>query len=132
QTISKMLEPRRIGSIHCWKISPLGLAWMYLALAVVSEVCGLTLMKLSVSTGRVEGFVAFYLLVALSYVFLAKAVQSISMGMAYAVWEGSGVALITVVSAFMFHQFLSIAEWVGLLMAVAGVWMIHAGEVHDG
>ncbi|MEQ1830340.1 MAG: hypothetical protein ABL921_30565, partial [Pirellula sp.] len=59
QTISKMLEPRRIGSIHCWKISPLGLAWMYLALAVVSEVCGLTLMKLSVSTGRVEGFVAF-------------------------------------------------------------------------
>ncbi len=125
-------EKQRFDCTSVPKITPVGTAWIYLAMAVASEVCGLVIMKISVSMGRVEGLVVLYFLVALSYVFLAKAVKSISVGVAYAVWEGSGVALITLVSAIAFQQLLTLREIVGLSMAVAGIWMIQAGEVHHG
>ncbi len=126
------VEKRCFDRRNFLKVTPVGIAWIYLAMAVASEVIGLALMKISVSMGRVEGLVVLYFLVAISYVFLAKAVKSISIGVAYAVWEGSGVALITLVSAFAFQQLLTVRETIGLAMAVAGIWMIQAGEVHNG
>lgn len=114
-----------------WKIPQKTIAWFYLAMAIASEVCGLAVMKICVSMGHIEGMAVLYLLVALSYVFLAKAVKSISIGVAYAIWEGSGIALITLVSALAFQQFLTWREMLGLSMVVVGIWMIHAGESHD-
>jgi spermidine export protein MdtJ len=121
-------KPIPSGSPFDDKTPHCGVAWMFLAAAIVSEVGGLTLMKISVLAGRAEGFIALYVLIALSYVFLAKAVKSISIGVAYAIWEGSGVALISIISAFLFRQPLSVLELVGLTMAVIGIWMIQAGE----
>jgi spermidine export protein MdtJ len=72
-----------------------------------------------------------YASIALSYVFLAKAVKTISVGVAYAIWEGSGIALITLVSVFVFNHVLSNQEMIGLLMAVGGIVLVNAGEVHD-
>ena len=114
-----------------WSSLQVRIAWLYLALAVASEVCGLAVMKICVSMGHIEGLAILYVLVALSYVFLAKAVRSISIGVAYAIWEGSGIALITLVSALVFQQFLTLREMLGLSMVVVGIWMIHAGESHD-
>jgi spermidine export protein MdtJ len=125
------LEERPSKSLGAWRVSQAYIAWLFLALAVTSEVCGLAVMKLSVSMGHVEGMAVLYLLVALSYVFLAKAVKSISIGVAYAIWEGSGIALITIVSAFAFQQYLTLRETLGLSMVVVGIWMIHAGKSND-
>jgi spermidine export protein MdtJ len=108
--------------------SHFGWAWFFLAMAIATEVCGLIVMKLSTSIGRIEGLAVLYVMVALSYVFLAKAVRSIPIGVAYAIWEGSGIALITVVSAILFQQHLTTKELLGLSMAIVGIWMIHAGE----
>jgi spermidine export protein MdtJ len=69
-------------------------------------------------------------MVALSYFFLAKAVKRISVAVAYAIWEGSGIALITLITACVFGHVLSAREWVGLAMALAGILMVNAGEVH--
>jgi spermidine export protein MdtJ len=109
--------------------SPLPIAWVYLSLAIATEVLGLTAMKICVSMGRIEGLVLLYMLITLSYFFLAKAVKSISVGVAYAIWEGSGIALVTLVSAILFQQILTLQSIVGLLMVVVGNVMIHAGEV---
>ncbi len=69
-----------------------------------------------------------YVSIALSYVFLAKAVKTISVGVAYAIWEGSGVAIITLVSVFVFGHVLTGREMLGLSMAVAGILLVNAGE----
>ena len=112
------------------RYGPPGFAWLYLILAIASEVIGLTVMKATVSRGYVAGYVVLYLLIALSYFFLSKAVKTISIGVAYAIWEGSGIALITLVSAFVFQYVITIREWFGLAMAVTGILMVNAGEVH--
>lgn len=106
-------------------------AWIFLALAVATEVVGLTVMKAASSGGGMWGYAAMYAAVALSYFFLAKAVKQISVGVAYAIWEGSGIALITVVSVFVFDHLLTWREALGIGMAVVGIVLVNAGEVHE-
>lgn len=107
------------------------LAWIFLVLAIATEVVGLTVMKAASSGGGVWGYAVMYVSIALSYVFLAKAVKKISVGVAYAIWEGSGIALITLVSVFVFNHVLNYQEMIGLMMAVGGIILVNAGEVHE-
>ncbi|TCQ09652.1 spermidine export protein MdtJ [Rhizobium sp. PP-F2F-G36] len=106
------------------------LAWLYLALAIVIEVIGLTVMKAASVSGGMSGYIVMYVAIALSYVCLAKAVRTLPVGVAYAIWEGSGIALITLVSMFFFHHDLSLREFIGLAMAVLGIILVNAGEDH--
>ncbi|APG84516.1 SMR family transporter [Sinorhizobium americanum] len=107
------------------------LAWLFLVLAIATEVVGLTVMKAASTSGAYSGHAVMYASIALSYVFLAKAVKTIPVGVAYAIWEGSGVALITVVSVFIFGHVLSGREVVGLTMAVIGILLVNAGKARD-
>jgi len=107
------------------------LAWFFLALAIATEVVGLTVMKAASSNGSYLGHIVMYVSIALSYVFLAKAVKTISVGVAYAIWEGSGVAIITLVSVFVFGHVLTGREMLGLSMAIVGILLVNAGERHD-
>lgn len=107
------------------------LAWAFLALAIATEVIGLTVMKAASSGGGVWGYAVMYVSIALSYVFLAMAVKKISVGVAYAIWEGSGIALITLVSVFVFNHVLTGREMLGLVMAVVGIILVNAGEIHE-
>ncbi|KQS63181.1 multidrug transporter [Rhizobium sp. Leaf371] len=106
------------------------LAWLYLALAILIEVVGLTVMKAASVNGGMAGYIVMYVAIALSYVCLAKAVRTLPVGVAYAIWEGSGIALITLVSVFFFHHDLSLRELIGLGMAVLGIILVNAGEDH--
>ena len=129
QRISTLKKPLAFPeSLKRPLISP---AWLFLAMAIVSEVIGLTVMKASASRGQVQGYVVLYLLIALSYYFLSKAVKTIAIGVAYAIWEGSGIALITLVSAIVFQHGLTLREWTGLAMAIIGILMVNAGELHS-
>ena len=106
-------------------------AWMFLASAIASEVIGLTVLRATITSGYLVGHIVLYASIALSYFFLSKAVKTISVGAAYAIWEGSGIALITLVSAAIFHHILTVREMAGIAMSLAGVLMVNAGEVHE-
>jgi spermidine export protein MdtJ len=107
------------------------LSWLFLVAAILTEVAGLTAMKTMSAGGGYTGYIIMYGAIALSYFFLAKAVEKISVGVAYAVWEGSGVALITLVSVAIFGHHLTGREMIGLALAVAGIICVNAGETHD-
>ncbi|MCA1493922.1 QacE family quaternary ammonium compound efflux SMR transporter [Ensifer sp. NBAIM29] len=104
-------------------------AWFFLILAIGTEIAGLTAMK--AAGGAYVGHAVMYGSIALSYVFLAMAVKTIPVGVAYAIWEGSGVALITLVSIMVFDHVLTGREMLGLSMAVAGILLVNAGKVQD-
>lgn len=106
------------------------LSWLFLIAAILTEVAGLTAMKAMTAGGGYAGYLIMYAAIALSYYFLAKAVEEISVGVAYAVWEGSGVALITLVSVLIFGHHLTAREMLGIGLAVAGIICVNAGEVH--
>ncbi|GAK20763.1 spermidine export protein MdtJ [Vibrio sp. JCM 19052] len=71
-----------------------------------------------------------YILISLSYYFLSLAAKKISIGVAYACWEGLGIALITIVSMFYFDSQLNAQELFGLALVVVGVVLVTLGEEH--
>ena len=106
------------------------LAWTFLLLAILTEVSGVSTMNLLSQEGGPLGYLVMYACIALSYVFLGFAVKRIAVGVAFAMWEGVGIALITALSLLVFDSVLSTQELVGLGLVMVGIVMINAGEVH--
>lgn len=104
------------------------LAWTFLMLAIVTEVSGVSVMNWLSQEGGPTGYLVMYACIALSYVFLGFAVKRIAVGVAFAMWEGVGIVLITAISLLVFDSALSTQELVGLGLAVVGIAMINAGE----
>lgn len=101
--------------------------WILLALAIVAEITGTLSMKwASVSEGH-AGFILMLAMIALSYIFLSFAVKKIALGVAYALWEGIGILLITLFSVLIFDESLSAMKIVGLSTLVVGIILIKSG-----
>jgi spermidine export protein MdtJ len=111
--------------------SPLLLARLFLTGAILTEVAGTSTMALipESETGWLH-HLPMWLLIALSYLLLAKAAKTISIGIAFALWEGLGIALITAVSVLFLGYELSVQEWIGLALAIVGIVMVTLGETH--
>ena len=56
-----------------------------------------------------------------AFYFLSLTLDSIPIGMAYAIWSGVGIAAITVVSVVFFEQKLDFAAVIGMGLIIAGV-----------
>ncbi len=87
-------------------------------------------MNIAGQNGSWVSYLLMYVLISISYYFLALAAKKISIGVAYACWEGLGIALITLVSIFYFGSELSVQELIGLALVVGGVVMVTLGEEH--
>ncbi|WP_337222590.1 SMR family transporter [Vibrio alginolyticus] len=105
-------------------------ARLFLLLAIVAEVAGTSTMSLIGQGQGWWGYIVMYVLIAISYYFLAFAAKKISIGVAYAVWEGLGISLITVVSIIAFDAHLNHQELFGLMLAVVGIVCVTLGESH--
>lgn len=101
--------------------------WILLALAIVAEITGTLSMKwASVSDGS-TGFILMLVMITLSYIFLSFAVKKIALGVAYALWEGVGILLITLFSVMLFDETLTTMKIAGLTTTVAGIVLIKSG-----
>lgn len=95
--------------------------WIFLAIAIVSEVAATSALKSS------EGFTRLLpsLLVVAGYgaafYFLSLTLRSIPVGVAYAVWSGVGIALISVVAWIFLDQKLDAPAILGIVLISAGV-----------
>ena len=98
--------------------------WILLALAIIAEITGTLSMKWASVSG---GFILMLAMIALSYIFLAFAVKKIALGVAYALWEGIGILLITLFSVLLFDESLSLLKIAGLTTLVIGIVLIKSG-----
>lgn len=97
------------------------LNWSILAGAIIAEVIGTTCLKMSTGLARpwpIAGVIVFY---GASFVGLALALRSIDMSVAYAIWSGLGVALITVVGVAAFHEAFTAWRAVCIVFILLGV-----------
>lgn len=101
--------------------------WTLLALAIITEITGTLSMKwASVSDGN-AGYILMLAMISLSYIFLSFAVKKIALGVAYALWEGIGILLITLFSVILFDESLTLMKGMGLAVLVAGIVLIKSG-----
>ncbi|MFS2123392.1 SMR family transporter [Pseudomonas sp. Pseusp97] len=102
-------------------------SWIYLFAAIGFEVVGTTSMKFTHTLFPVAGLLLMYLMIGLSYYFLSLAIKRVPVGVAYALWEGIGIVLITLVSAFFLGEHLSLDKALGLAVMIAGILLVKSG-----
>jgi quaternary ammonium compound-resistance protein SugE len=80
------------------------MAWFYLILGGLFEVGFTTCLKLSNNFSNIKWSILFFVCITLSFLLLNKAVQTLPMGTAYAVWTGIGAAGSVLVGILFFKE----------------------------
>lgn len=118
-------------SCHCVSLNK---HWVYLIIAILLEVIGTSIMKLSqLGTWIFEpniGYLLMLICIGLSYYMLALAATGLPIGVAYAFWEGLGLILITLVSIFIIGEKMTIIRLLSLFAILSGAILIHHGTLN--
>lgn len=103
----------------------MALSHVYLALAIVSEVIATSLLKQSDTFSRLWPSIFTVVFYAVSFTFLSLTLRTMPTGIAYAIWSGVGIVLISVVSWLWFGQHLDGPALLGMGLIIAGVLVIN-------
>ena len=98
------------------------MTWLSLGLAIVAEVIATSLLKSSEGFTRLWPSLAVIVGYGAAFFFLSLTLRAIPVGVAYAIWSGVGVVLVTLIAWLAFGQKL---DW----PALAGIALIACGVV---
>lgn len=99
--------------------------WIYLAIAIASEVVGTSFLRASEGFTKLAPSLMVVVGYGLAFFFLSLTLKEIPVGIAYAVWSGVGVTLIAAIGWIFFGQKLDAAAIVGIGLIVAGVIVLN-------
>lgn len=99
--------------------------WLYLGIAIVTEVIGTSALKSAEGFTRLLPSVVVIVSYAISFYLLSLTLKSIPVGIVYAVWSGVGIVLLALIGAFFFKQTLDAPAIIGIGMILAGVVVIN-------
>ena len=99
--------------------------WAILATAIVSEVVATSALKSAEGFTRLVPSVIVIVGYLSAFYFLSLTLRVIPLGIAYAVWAGVGVALVTLIGWVFYHQILDVAALIGISLIVSGVIVLN-------
>jgi small multidrug resistance pump len=99
--------------------------WVFLSVAIVSEVIATSALKASEGFSRLWPSVIVLAGYATAFYSLSLTLETIPVGVVYAIWSGAGIALIALIAWIFLGQPLDIPAMVGLLLIVAGVVVLN-------
>ena len=97
----------------------------YLAIAIVAEVIGTTALKAADGFRVIGPSVVVVAAYGVSFYFLSLALRTIPIGLAYAIWSGVGIVLISLAGWVVYRQSLDAPAVVGMGLIVSGVVVIN-------
>ncbi len=95
--------------------------WTYLVLAGLLEIGFTTSLKLSGGFKNIAWSIAFLAFGAASFGLLSKAMQTIPLGTAYAIWTGMGAAGTVVVGIVFFKEPVTFGRLFFVLLLIGSV-----------
>ncbi|MGO8955606.1 MAG: DMT family transporter [Rhodomicrobium sp.] len=99
--------------------------WMYLFIAVSGEVVATSALKASEGLTKLTPAVFVVAGYGVAFYFLSLTLNSIPVGVAYAVWSGIGIILISLIGWRLYGQSLDLPAIIGIALIVAGVGVIN-------
>ena len=99
--------------------------YLYLAVAIVSEVVATSALKASEGFARVAPSVITCVGYAISFWFMSQAMKTIPVGIAYGIWSGVGIILITAIAWVLYRQTLDLPAMIGMGLILVGVVVIN-------
>lgn len=97
------------------------MGYIYLAIAILSEVIGTSALK--ASEGFIKPIPSLIVVIGFGVAFycLSLVLKTIPIGVAYAIWSGMGIVLISIVGLVLFGQKLDLPAIIGIVLIISGV-----------
>jgi small multidrug resistance pump len=104
--------------------------WILLSLAIGSEVIGTSCLKLSEGFSRPIPTLVVLAAYSSSMLLLSRVVQTIPLGITYALWSGIGIIAIVLVGLLAYKQVPSPGQLLGITTITAGVIIVNLTGKH--
>ncbi|KQS04998.1 hypothetical protein ASG11_12680 [Sphingomonas sp. Leaf357] len=104
--------------------------WIWLSVAILSEVIATSFLKSAEGFTRPWPLLIVVVGYAAAFYFLSFALRSIPIGVAYAIWSGAGVVLVTAVAWIAYAQKLDTTALAAIGLIVTGVVILNLRTGH--
>ncbi|MHC5201824.1 DMT family transporter [Myroides sp. LJL119] len=98
---------------------------LYLLIAIVFEVIATSSLKASQEFTKIVPSIITVIGYGLAFYCLSLTLKSIPIGVAYALWSGIGIVLVTLVGIVVYNQKPDLPAIIGLVFIIAGVIIIN-------
>jgi small multidrug resistance pump len=99
-------------------------AYAWLLLAIVAGVTGTSALSASAGFTRPGPIAVLAVAYLICFLSLTRALEVIAVGVAYAIWSGIGITLVTLIGWHAFGQKLSAGQLAGIALILVGVVVI--------
>ncbi|RAW12859.1 QacE family quaternary ammonium compound efflux SMR transporter [Paenibacillus taichungensis] len=99
-----------------------------LASAIIAEVFGTTMLKLSDGFTNLLPSIGLVVGMALSFYFLTMCLKTIPLSTAYAIWAGVGTAITALLGVILWNDPFNILSGIGLIMVIGGVVLLNLSK----
>lgn len=106
------------------------MAWVFLAIAIASEVFATVMLKVSDGFSKLFPAIAVVLGYSFSFFMLALALKTIGLSTAYAIWAGIGTVGAVIAGVVIFGEQLPMLAVIGIGLVVIGVVMLNVAVPH--
>lgn len=101
------------------------MVYAYLAIAIIAEVIATSALKASAGFTKLGPGLIVVIGYGVAFYCLAVVLKTMPIGIAYAIWSGLGIVLITLVGIVAFNQKPDLAALAGMALIISGVVVIN-------
>lgn len=99
--------------------------YLFLLIAILSEVAATSALRASDQFSKLWPSVIVVIGYASAFYFMSLTLKSIPVGIAYAIWSGVGIVLVSITGYFLYKQKLDMPALMGMSLIIAGVLVIN-------
>lgn len=98
---------------------------VYLAIAIVGEVIATSFLRASAGFTQLVPSIVVVVGYCVTFYFFSLALQTIPVGIGYAIWSGVGIIIVSIIAFFAYGQTLDLPALIGIGLILAGVLVIN-------
>ena len=95
--------------------------WIFLGLAIISEVIATTSLKSTEGFTKLVPSIIVVVGYTAAFYFVSLTLDTLPVGIVYAIWSGVGIALVAILSVIVLDQKLDPGAVIGMGLIIAGV-----------
>lgn len=100
-------------------------SYLYLTIAIVAEVIATSALKASEGFTNLLPSIVVVVGYCVAFYCLSLTLRTLPVGIAYAIWSGAGIVLVSLIGLFLYGQKLDFWALVGIGFIIAGVLIVN-------
>ena len=99
--------------------------YLFLALAIIGELIGTNLLKMSMGFTKILPTIGSLISFALCFYFLSIAMVKIPLNIAYANWSALGILATTAIASLVYKEQINVMSMIGIGFIIIGVVLLN-------